>query len=111
MIEINAENQILGRLASRIALILRGKHSPAFQPHILSKEKVVVSNVDKIRFTGKKLEQKKYFHYSGYPGGLREKRMKEVFEKNPNEVLRIAVLGMLPKNRLRKEMIKNLQFK
>ena len=111
MIEINAENQILGRLASRIALILRGKHSPSFQPHILSKEKVVVSNVDKIKFTGKKLEQKKYFHYSGYPGGLREKRMKEVFEKNPNEVLRIAVLGMLPKNRLRKEMIKNLQFK
>lgn len=111
MIEINAENQILGRLASRIALILRGKHSPSFQPHILSKEKVVVSNAEKIKFTGKKMEQKKYFHYSGYPGGLREKRMKEVFEKNPNEVLRIAVLGMLPKNRLRKEMIKNLQFK
>ncbi len=111
MIEIDASNQRLGRLASKIALILRGKNSPNFQPHILSKEKVLVSNIGKIKFTGRKLEQKKYFHYSGYPGGLKEKKMKDVFGKNPNEVLRRAVFGMLPKNRLRKDMIKNLQFK
>lgn len=111
MKEVDAANQPLGRLASRIALILRGKTSPEFQPHILSKEKVLVHNVGKIKFTGRKIQQKKYFHYSGYPGGLREKKMKDVFEKNPAEVLRRAVWGMLPKNRLRKEMIKNLMFK
>ena len=111
MIEIDASNQPLGRLASKIAQLLRGKHSPAFQPYILSKEKVIVTNTGKIKFTGRKLEQKKYYHYSGYPGGLSEKKMKDVFEKNPNEVLRRAVWGMLPKNRLRKEMIKNLQFR
>lgn len=109
--QIDATDQSLGRLASKIAQILRGKTSPKFQPHILSDEKVVVENVDKIKFTGRKFEQKKYFHYSGYPGGLSEKKVKDVFNKNPKEVLRVAVLGMLPKNRLRKEMIKNLQFK
>ncbi|MEK7203762.1 MAG: 50S ribosomal protein L13 [Patescibacteria group bacterium] len=111
MIEIDASNQPLGRLASKIAQFLRGKQSPSFQPYILSKEKVMVSNAGKMKFTGRKMEQKKYYHYSGYPGGLKEKKMKDVFEKNPNEVLRRAVWGMLPKNRLRKEMIKNLQFK
>lgn len=111
MKEIDATDQSLGRLASRIAFILRGKDSPKFQPHILSEEKVVVSNVEKVKFTGRKLEQKKYYHYSGYPGGIRERKMGEIFAKNPKEVLRRAVFGMLPKNRLRKEMIKNLQFK
>ena len=109
--EIDGTNESLGRLASKIAQILRGKTSPKFQPNILPNEKVFVENADKIRFTGRKLEQKKYYHYSGYPGGLKEKKVKEVFEKNPKEVLRRAVLGMLPKNRLRKEMIKNLIFK
>lgn len=111
MIEIDAANQPLGRLASRIALTLRGKTNPKFQPHILSNEKVVIFNVEKIKLTGRKLEQKKYYHYSGYPGGLKEKKMKDVFEKNPGEVLKRAVWGMLPKNRLRKEMIKNLKFR
>lgn len=111
MIEIDAKDQSLGRLASRVALILRGKNSPNFQSHVLSDEKVMISNVEKIKLTGRKLEQKKYYHYSGYPGGLREKKMKDVFKSNPKEVLRKAVWGMLPKNRLRKEMIKNLQFR
>ncbi|MBI2003759.1 MAG: 50S ribosomal protein L13 [Parcubacteria group bacterium] len=109
--QIDATGQSLGRLASRIALILRGKTSPKFQPHILSGEKVVVQNVEKVKMTGRKMEQKKYYHYSGYPGGLSEKKVKDVFQENPSEVLRRAVFGMLPKNRLRKEMIKNLQFK
>lgn len=111
IMEIDATNQTLGRLASKIALLLRGKDEPEFQPYVLSKRKILVSNVGKVKITGKKLEQKKYFHYSGYPGGLKEKKMKDVFEKNPKEVLRRAVWGMLPKNRLRKEMIKNLEFK
>lgn len=111
MTEINAENRPLGRLASEIAQILRGKNTPAYQSHILSKQKVVVRNVGKIRFTGRKIEQKKYYHYSGYPGGLKEKKMKDIFEKDPRVILRKAVWGMLPKNRLRKKMIKNLQFR
>lgn len=111
MIEIDARDQSLGRLASRVALILRGKNRPSFQSHILSNEKVMINNVEKIKLTGRKVEQKRYYHYSGYPGGLRERKMKEVFEKTPKEVLRRAVWGMLPKNRLRKEMIKNLQFR
>lgn len=109
--EIDATNESLGRLASKIALILRGKTSPKFQPHKLADEKVVIQNIGKLKLTGRKMEQKKYYHYSGYPGGLREKKVKDVFQKNPSEVLRRAVLGMLPKNRLRKEMIKNLQFR
>lgn len=108
MIKIDATNQSLGRLASKVASILRGKTSPSFQPHILSSEKVLVENVQKVKLTGKKMEQKKYYHYSGYPGGLKERKVKDVFQKNPGEVLRRAVWGMLPKNRLRKEMIKNL---
>lgn len=111
MHKIDATGEPLGRLASKIALILRGKTNPNFEPNILPEEKVFVENIEKIKITGRKLEQKKYYHYSGYPGGLREKKMKDVFQKNPKEVLRLAVLGMLPKNRLRKEMIKNLQFK
>lgn len=109
--KIDAANQPLGRLASKVAQILRGKNDPKFQPYKLSGQKVLVQNVEKIKLTGQKIEQKKYYHYSGYPGGLREKKMKEVFQKNPGEVLRRAVWGMLPKNRLRKEMIKGLQFK
>ena len=109
--EIDATNESLGRLASRIALILRGKNDPKFQPYKLAGEKVVIQNVEKVRLTGRKMEQKKYYHYSGYPGGLKEKKVKEVFQKNPQEVLRRAVLGMLPKNRLRREMIKHLVFK
>ncbi|MEK7579754.1 MAG: 50S ribosomal protein L13 [Patescibacteria group bacterium] len=109
--KMDATDQSLGRLASKIALILRGKNKPDFEPNILADEKVVVENIEKIKITGRKLEQKKYYHYSGYPGGLRTKTMKDIFRKDPKEVLRLAVLGMLPKNRLRKGMIKNLQFK
>lgn len=108
--KMDATNQSLGRLASKVALILRGKTSPAFQPHILSREKVLVENVQKIKLTGKKMDEKRYYHYSGYPGGLKEKKIKDVLQKNPQEVLRRAVWGMLPKNKLRKEMIKNLIF-
>lgn len=108
--KIDATNQSLGRLASKVASILRGKTNPKFQPYKLSNEKVAVQNVERIKLTGKKMEQKRYYHYSGYPGGLKERKLSEVFQKNPEEVLRRAVFGMLPKNRLRKEMIKHLIF-
>ncbi|MBI4117107.1 MAG: 50S ribosomal protein L13 [Parcubacteria group bacterium] len=110
MIKIDATNQSLGRLASRIAQILRGKTNPEFQPNILSREKVLIENVQKIKLTGKKMDQKIFYHYSGYPGGFKEKKAGDVFQKAPGEVLKRAVWGMLPKNRLRKEMIKNLIF-
>lgn len=110
MIKIDATNQPLGRLASKVANFLRGKHRPDFQSHLLSKEKVIVYNTDKIKLTGKKLEQKKYYHHSGYPGGLKIIKLKELFKNNSREVLRRAVFGMLPKNKSRKKIIKNLKL-
>jgi len=107
---INAENKVLGRLAGRIALILDGKRNVEYLPNFDTGDIVVVKNIGKIKITGQKLEQKKYYHHSGHPGGLKTKKMGEVFEKNPGEVLRRAVYKMLPANKLRKEMIKRLRF-
>lgn len=103
--KIDAENKSAGRLASQIAIILRGKNKPEFEPHIDNGDIVEVSNVDKLKFTGKKLEQKKYYKYSGYPGGLKEKIMKNV---SCAEVLRRAVRDMLPPTKLRDGMLKRL---
>lgn len=107
---IDASEKVLGRLASEIATLLRGKHNPEFAPHKDIGDFVVVKNVEKIKITGRKMEQKKHYHYTGYPGGLKEVPLKKLFEKNPGEVLRDAVMGMLPKNRLRSKMIKRLSF-
>lgn len=111
MITIDLKNQILGRAASRVALLLRGKNRTGFQPNIVSGEKVAVLNVDKLRLSGKKAEQKTYKRYSGYPGGLKITPFEDVFRKNPAFVFRKAVLGMLPKNKLRAKIIKNLIIK
>ncbi len=108
---IDATNQPLGRLASKIAVILRGKINPSYQPNLMPKEKVIVSNIKNIKFTGNKYKQKIYYHYSGYPGGLKSRKLNELFEKNPNRVLWLAVYRMLAKNRLRDKIIKNLEFK
>lgn len=108
--EIDAENQTLGRVSTKIATILRGKHLASYQPHILPDIDVVVKNVNKIRFTGAKLEQKIYFHYSGFPGGMKERKLETEWAKKPNEVLRRAVYRMLPKNRIRDRIITRLQF-
>lgn len=105
---IDAENQSLGRLASEIAVLLRGKNNPNYNPSVLPDEKVIVKNLGKIKFTGKKLDQKKYYHYSGYPGGLKSKNLRTAFEKNPVWVLHQAVYRMLAGNRLRDKIIKNL---
>lgn len=109
--ELDAANQSLGRLASQIAVILRGKISPHYKPNELPQEKVIVANVKQLKFTGKKLEQKIYYHYSGYPGGLKARKLKAVFEKNPKRILWLAVYRMLARNRLRDKIIKNLEIK
>ncbi|HEU0192640.1 MAG TPA: 50S ribosomal protein L13 [Gaiellales bacterium] len=97
---VDAEAQTLGRLATRIADVLRGKGKPQYTPHVDSGDFVVVVNAEKVRVTGKKLQQKIYYRHSGYPGGLRERTLAEQLERRPEEVLRRAVRGMLPKNRL-----------
>jgi large subunit ribosomal protein L13 len=107
---IDATNKTLGRLASQIAVLLRGKQKPDFVPYKDMGDFVLVRNVEKIKITGKKMEQKKYYRHSGYPGGLKEIPLKTLFKKNPAEVLRKAVLGMLPKNKLRKKQINRLKF-
>jgi len=106
--EIDAKNKILGRLATQIALLLRGKNEPSFDSSKFSDNKVTVFNSDKLKFTGKKFLQKKYYSHSGYLGNLKEKNLKSAMEKDSRFVLRNAVSGMLPKNRLRKKFLKNL---
>ena len=107
----DATGQTVGRLATQIALALRGKDQPEYQPHLDRGARVEVINIGQLKFTGKKLEQKNYYHYSGYPGGLKTKKMSQVLAEKPGEVLIRAVKQMLPKNRLRQEMIKRLIIK
>lgn len=109
-VEIDAANQSLGRLASKIAGILRGKHLPSYAPNILPNIKVIISNINKIKFTGKKLDRKVYKHYSGYHGGLKTQKLSELWVKRPEYVVRQSVYRMLPKNKLRDKIIKNLKF-
>lgn len=105
---VDAEDKVVGRLASEIARLIRGKHKPEFTPHINCGDKVIVINADKVRFTGNKFEQKIYRSYSGYPGGQKEKTPREYHEYRPNEILSKAVYGMLPKNKLQKRFMNNL---
>jgi len=106
---VDAEGQVLGRLATRVARILIGKDKPTFTPHLESGDHVVVVNAEKIRLTGNKIDQKVYRHHSGYPGGLKEVPIKVVLQRRPEEVVREAVLGMLPKNKLRARRAKMLR--
>ncbi len=108
--QIDASGKILGRLASEIAILLRGKNKVNFQPHLDNGDGVIVSNASKIKFSGKKIEQKQYIHHSGHPGGLKTIGLKEVFTKNPALVLKRAIWNMLPKNKLRIKMIKRLRI-
>ncbi|MBI2625215.1 MAG: 50S ribosomal protein L13 [Candidatus Nealsonbacteria bacterium] len=107
---IDATGKVLGRLATEIAVLLRGKQKTDFAPYKDIGDFVVVKNAGKIRVTGKKMEQKKYFQHSGYLGNAKEILFKDIFKKNPGEVLRRAVYGMLPKNRLRAKQINRLSF-
>jgi large subunit ribosomal protein L13 len=108
IVEIDADGKVVGRLASEIARILMGKHKATYSPNVDAGDIVRVKNAAKIRFTGNKLEQKHYFNYSGYPGGMKARRAKDVMEKNPTRILRSAVDRMLPKNTLRARRIKRL---
>lgn len=111
IINIDATGKVLGRLASEIAVILRGKDKASFQPHIMANIKIVVENVKNMKITGRKLEQKEYLKHSYHPGGLKRTKMSKVFQENPAEVLRLAVHRMLPKNKSRKLVIKKLIIK
>ena len=107
---IDATNQILGRLASRIAARLRGKHRPDFTPHVDCGDNVIVINVEKVQLSGNKWQDKVYIRHTGYPGGQRKLKVKELLDKNPKEILFKAVKGMLPKNRLSREIIKKMKL-
>lgn len=109
--KIDASGQTPGRLGTQIATILRGKHKPEFQPHMDLGDIVEVSNVSEMKFTGKKLEQRQYYHHSGYIGGMKTKKMSEVLATNPGDVLYRAVKQMLPNIRLRNDMLKRLIIK
>jgi len=107
---IDASGKILGRLATEMVMILRGKDEPDFLPYKLSNNKVVVFNTGKIILTGKKFEKKEYIRHSGYLGGITSIKFKDLFKRDPNEVFKKAVYRMLPKNKLRDKMIKNLKL-
>ena len=107
---VDADGQVLGRAASRIAQILRGKHKPIWAPHLDVGDFVIVVNADKIRVTGRKAEQKRYYHHTGYPGGLKVTPYKRMKAKQPEFILREAVKGMLPHNRLGRKMLKKLKI-
>jgi len=106
---IDATGKVLGRLATEIAILLRGKHKPDFVPYRDMGDFVLIKNVDKMKFSGKKMEQKIYYRHSGYLGKLKETPLKKIFEVRPDEVLKKAVFGMLPKNKLRAKQIKRLK--
>jgi large subunit ribosomal protein L13 len=106
---VDAKDQTLGRLASQIAHLLRGKHKPIFSPHMDVGDYVIVINCDKVRVTGRKLDQERYYRHSGYPSGLRSRTMREQMERFPERVIEAAVRGMLPKNKLGRQMIKKLK--
>jgi large subunit ribosomal protein L13 len=107
---VDAEGQTLGRLATRVADALRGKRKPEFTPHVDTGDFVVVVNAEKVTVTGSKLEQKRYYRHSGYPGGLRSRTLAEQLERRPTEVIRRAVKGMLPRNRLSRRQITKLKI-
>ncbi|MDZ7821162.1 MAG: 50S ribosomal protein L13 [Candidatus Marinimicrobia bacterium] len=106
---VDAEDVVLGRLASQIAQILRGKHKPIYTPHIDTGDFVIVINAEKIRMTGKKTEAKTYFHHTGYPGSWRNTSYRDMLEKHPERIVEMAVKGMVPHNRLGRKIMKKLK--
>tara|TARA_Y100000590_G_C15264180_1_gene842448 strand:- start:26 stop:484 length:459 start_codon:yes stop_codon:yes gene_type:complete len=108
--EIDASNAVVGRLASVIAKILRGKNKATFTPHIDNGDFVVVKNIEKIKFTGKKFQDKKYYRHTGYPGGIKETTPEKLFEKKPGETLKLAVKRMLPGGPLAKKQLTKLKI-
>lgn len=110
VVTIDASGKVLGRLATEVALLLRGKHKPDFAPYKEGGEIISVYNLEHLKITGKKLDDKLYWHYSGYPGGIKPTSLRTLFERDPGEVFYRAVFGMLPKNKLRARMLKRLKL-
>lgn len=108
--QVDAETETLGHLATKIAHVLRGKHKPIYTPHVDTGDFIVVTNAEKIKLTGNKLLDKQYYRHSGYPGGIKSMNAEELLEKKPEMVIMKAVRGMLPKNRLGRQMIKKLKI-
>ena len=106
---VDATGLILGRMSTKVATVLRGKHKPIYSPHVDCGDYVVIINADKVRVTGKKAEQKIYFTHSGYPGGDKRFTFEKMIEKNPVKLVQLAVIGMLPKTRLGRKMFKKLK--
>jgi large subunit ribosomal protein L13 len=106
---VDATNQVLGRLATRVARVLSGKHRPGFVPYLDTGDFVIVTNADKVRLTGQKLDEKLYRRHTGFPGGLRESRAREVQSRHPERLIEEAVRGMLPKSRLGRKQIRKLK--
>jgi large subunit ribosomal protein L13 len=106
---IDAEGQVLGRLATQIATILRGKHKPTFSPHLNGGDFVIVVNAAKVAVTGNRLDQKVYYHHSQYPGGLKQETLRDALKKHPERVIERAVKGMIPHNRLGAQMLQRLK--
>ncbi|HEX3752561.1 MAG TPA: 50S ribosomal protein L13 [Streptosporangiaceae bacterium] len=106
---IDASDVVLGRLASQAAVLLRGKHKPIFAPHVDTGDFVIVINADKVALTGNKLEQKRAYRHSGYPGGLRSRSYGELMEKHPERIIEKAIRGMLPKNSLGRKTLRKLK--
>jgi large subunit ribosomal protein L13 len=106
---VDAEGKILGRLATEVARVLRGKHKPSFSPHIDGGDFVIIVNARRVSLTGKKLEQKIYYRHSEYPGGLRATTAGKLVETKPNAIIQLAVKGMLPKNRLGRDLLRKLK--
>ncbi len=106
---VDATDMVLGRLATQVAMRLRGKHKPVFTPHLDTGDFIVVVNADKVKLTGRKWDQKTYYRHSGYPGGITATVAKRLVQLKPEDLLRTAVRGMLPKNRLGRQLIKKLK--
>jgi large subunit ribosomal protein L13 len=106
---VNAEGKVLGRLAAGVAKMLRGKHKPTYTPHVDTGDFIVVVNAGKVSLTGRKLKNKTYYRYTGYPGGIKEMSAEKLLAKKPTEMIRMAVKGMLPKNSLGRQMLRKLK--
>jgi len=107
---VNAEGKVLGRLAVGVANVLRGKHKPTYTPHVDTGDFIVVINAGKVSLTGRKLKNKTYYHYTGYPGGIKEMSAEKLLAKKPAEMIRMAVKGMLPKTSLGRQMLRKLKI-
>lgn len=105
---VDATDQVIGRLSTEVATILRGKHKPTFTPHVDCGDYIIIINAEKVAYTGNKLQDKKYYSHSGYPGGLKVRNLKTMLEKQPTKVLEKAIRGMLPKNKLGENMYRKL---